>query len=165
MNKSLRTNEEITEIYDRHKLTVFRVCFTFMRNEPDSEDMVSETFHKLIKSEKVFESHEHEKAWLIRTATNLCKNELRGWWRKRENPETLVNLKGSDGVQVNEVLNAVLSLPEKFKTVVYLHYYEGYTTAEIAKIMKKPQNTILYHLAEARKLLKETLGGDFNETR
>ena len=161
MSKSLlRTNEEIAEIYERHKLTVFRVCFAYMRNQTDTEDAVADTFHKLIKSEKVLESVEHEKAWLIKTATNICKNSLSHWWRKREDPDTLENVKGSDGVH-NDVLNAVLALPDKLKAAVYLHYYEGYTTAEIARILKKPQNTVLYHLSEARKLLKTVLGGDF----
>jgi RNA polymerase sigma-70 factor (ECF subfamily) len=157
----LRTNEEITQIYERHKLTVFRVCFAFMKNQADTEDAVQDTFYKLIKSAKKFDSVEHEKAWLIKTATNLCKNFLSHWWRKRENPDNFENLKGSDDVQINEVLSAVMSLPDKFKTVVYLHYYEGYTAAEIAKTLGKPQNTVLYHLAEARKLLKLKLGDDF----
>jgi len=132
-----------------------------MKNQTDTEDMVQDVFYKLIKTGKVFESIEHEKAWLITTATNLCKNALSHWWRKRENPETLEGMYSSNGIEVDEVLDAVMSLPNKFKTVVYLYYYEGYNSAEIAKMLSKPQNTILYHMSEARKILKEKLGGDF----
>lgn len=67
----LRTDKEIAEIYECHKLTVYRVCFAFMKNSADTEDVVQDTFFQLIKTGTVFESEEHEKAWLIRTATNL----------------------------------------------------------------------------------------------
>ena len=75
MAKSLlRTDREIAEIYERHKKTVFRVCFAYMKNTADTEDAVQDTFFQLIKTGKPFESEEHEKAWLIRTATNICRN-------------------------------------------------------------------------------------------
>lgn len=83
MSKSLlRTDKEIAEIYKRHSKTVYRVCFAYMKNPADTEDAVQDTFFQLIKSGPAFESEEHEKAWLIRTATNICKNVLRHWWRR-----------------------------------------------------------------------------------
>ncbi len=85
MDSSLCMDEEITKIYDRHFHTVYRVCFSFMKNEEDAEDMVQETFLKLISCKKQFESEEHEKAWLIVTASNTCKDELRRWKRRLEN--------------------------------------------------------------------------------
>ena len=69
----LRTNEELIQMYNRHVDTVYRVCFMFMKNGPDTEDMVQNTFIRLMKDKTVFQSTEHEKAWLIRTATNLCR--------------------------------------------------------------------------------------------
>ncbi|MCQ1528321.1 RNA polymerase sigma factor [Lutispora saccharofermentans] len=88
MAKSLlRTNNEVAEIYRRHVNTVYWVCFTYMKNPADTEDAVSETFLNLMKSGSAFESEEHEKSWLIRTATNVCKNLLKHWWRKNENLE------------------------------------------------------------------------------
>ena len=69
----MRTSEELQQIYERHVNTVYRVCFMFMKNRPDTEDMVQNTFIRLMKDKTVFESEEHEKAWLIRTATNLCR--------------------------------------------------------------------------------------------
>ena len=84
MVSSLRTDEEFVEIYNRHVDTVYRVCFSFMKNAADTEDMVQETFLKFISSRKSFASEEHEKAWLIVTASNTCKDELRRFKRKLE---------------------------------------------------------------------------------
>lgn len=93
MSKSLlRTDKEIAEIYKRHSKTVYRVCFAYMKNPADTEDAVQDTFFQLIKSGPAFESEEHEKAWLIRTATNICKNVLRHWWRRHEIIEDFYNL-------------------------------------------------------------------------
>jgi len=164
MSDSLsRTDREIAEIYERHKMTVYRVCFSYMKNETDTEDAVQETFIRLIKSDKAFENEEHEKAWLIRVAANLCKNTLRHWWRKRENLEDYNNLPGQENIEVDDVFNAVMSMPDKYKTTVYLYYYEGYNSVEISSILKKPQSTIRSHLLEARKILRNILDGESNE--
>ena len=164
MAKSLlRTDREIAEIYERNKKTVYRVCFAYMRNMADTEDAVQNTFFQLIKAGKPFESAEHEKAWLIRTATNICKNILRNWWHKRENLDDHQNLRGDVNIKNDDVFNVVLGLPDKYKTVVYLYYYEGYNSIEISKILEKPQSTIRNHLHEARSILREKLGGDFYE--
>ena len=164
MTKSLlRTDREIAEIYERHKKTVYRMCFAYMKNTADTEDAVQDTFLQLIRTGTAFESEEHEKAWLIRTATNICKNVLRNWWRRRENIEDYENLQGSGNINIDNVFSVVMGLPDKYKTVVYLYYYEGYNSIEISKILKKPQSTIRNYLHEARSVLKEKLGGDFDE--
>lgn len=159
----LRTDKEIAEIYSRHIKTVYRVCFAYMKDPADAEDAVQDTFFKLIRSGPAFDGEEHEKAWLIRTASNVCKNVLRHWWRRRESIEDCPTLPGSDEPEIDDVFQAVMALPDKYKAVVYLHYYEGYSGAEIAGILKKPQSTIRNHLHEARAILKERLGDDFDE--
>ena len=163
MAKSLlRTDREIAELYERHGKTVYRVCFAYMKNPADTEDAVQDTFIRLMKAGPVFESGEHEKAWLIRTASNICRNFLRNWWRGRENLEDHENLQGTDDPN-GEILEAVIDLPEKYKTVVYLYYYEGYDSVEIAGALGKPQSTIRNYLHEARGVLRSKLGGDFDE--
>jgi RNA polymerase sigma-70 factor (ECF subfamily) len=135
-----------------------------MKNAADTEDAVQDTFIKMIKSGKVFESAEHEKAWLtwlIRTAANICKDNLRNWWRKHENLEDFENLPNDRPVSFDDTLYAVLDLPDKYKTVVCMYYYEGYSSVEIAEMLNKPQSTIRSHLLEARIILKNKLGGDF----
>lgn len=161
----LRTDKEITELYKRHVKTVYRVCFVYMKNAADTEDIVQETFYKLIKNGKVFESEKHEKAWLIRVAANLCKNTLNHWWRKRKKLEDYENLQANNDFETDDTFSVVMDLPDKYKTVVYLYYYEGYDSVEISEILNKPKSTIRNYLHEARKLLKEKLnyGGDFNE--
>jgi len=155
-------DREIAEIYERHKSTVYRVCFAYMKNAADTEDAVQNAFFQLIKAGKVFEGEEHEKAWLIRTATNLCKNSLRSWWRKRENIDDHENLQDAENMEVDDVFSAVMGLPDKYKTVVYLYYYEGYNSVEISNILNKPQATIRNHIHEARNILRNKLGGEFN---
>ena len=154
----LRTDKEIAEIYERHSKTVYRVCFAYMKNPMDTEDAVQETFVRLITKSPRLESEEHEKAWLIRTAANICKDELKNWWRKHENIDDHLDLQAEDMPKTDDVFKAVMQLPDKYKTVIYLYYYEGYDSVEIAKILKKPKSTIRNHLREARNLLKERLG-------
>jgi len=165
MAKSLlRTNSEIAEIYNRHVKTIYGVCFAYMKNPADTEDAVSETFIKLIKSAPMFESEEHEKAWLIRIASNVCKDVLKHWWRRKEDiADYSETLKTEDSLEYSGLLKAVCSLPDKYKTAVHLYYYEGYNSSEISQILRKPQSTIRYYLSEARKILRKKLGGDFDE--
>ena len=165
MAKSLlRTNNEIVGIYNRHVKTIYGVCFTYMKNPADTEDAVSETFIKLIKFAPMLESEEHEKAWLIRTASNVCKDVLKHSWRRNENlTEYSETLKTDDSLEYSGLLDAVCSLPDKYKTAVHLYYYEGYNSSEISQILRKPQSTIRYYLHEARKILRKKLGGDFDE--
>ena len=158
-----RTDKEIEELYTRHGKTVYRVCYAYMRNPADTEDAVQETFFRLIRYSPAFESEEHEKAWLIRTAANICKNTLRHWWRRRESIEDFTDLPGTARIGENDVMSAVTQLPEKLKTVVYLYYYEGYNSVEIARMLKQPQSTVRTHLRRARAILKERLGEDFDE--
>ncbi|MDF2844718.1 MAG: polymerase sigma factor [Herbinix sp.] len=156
-----RTDKEIAEIYTRHVKTIYRICYTYMKNSSDTEDIVQETFIRLMKFGGSYESEEHEKAWLIRTAANLCKDNLKHWWRKRENLEDYQNLLDDNNTKNNDTLEVVMSLPDKYKTVVYLYYYEGYTSVEISKILSKPQSTIRNYLHEARNILRTKLGSDF----
>ncbi|MCL2286599.1 MAG: RNA polymerase sigma factor [Firmicutes bacterium] len=155
-NPLLRTDKEIAELYERHNDMVYRICFAYMKNIADTEDAVQDTFCKLITSGVFFESDEHEKAWLIRVASNLCKNKLRHWWRKRENLEDYGTLQAQKP-DIDETFSVVMGLPDKYKTVVYLYYYEGYDSVEIAKILQKPQSTIRFYLSNARKMLRDKL--------
>ena len=159
----LRTDKEITEIYERQVQTVWRVCCAYMKNDTDTEDAVQETFFRLIRSGPAFESEEHEKAWLIRTASNVCKNTLKHWWRRRESLEEHGELAGPRREETGDVLDAVLSLPDRYKTAVYLYYYEGRSGKEIAELLHRPYSTIRNQLREARALLRERLGDDFDE--
>ena len=146
------------ETYNRHVDMVYRVCYSFMKNQTDTEDMVQETFLRLLSNQKKFADERHEKAWLIVTASNLCKDTLKKWWRTNENiddyPDLPQKTNGSSAV-----MEAILSLSDDYKTVVYMYYYEGYSTAEIAQFLGCPDATVRSRLARARKQLQAMLGG------
>ena len=163
--KTPRTPEEIAVIYDRQMPTVWRVCRSYMKDAADTEDAAADTFAALIRSSPVFASEEHEKAWLIRTASNICKNMLRRASRRTESLEDLSSggdrpefAAEEDGDELASLREAVDALPERYRIAVCLHYFEGYATGEIAEVLKKPPSTVRNWLSEARKLLKERLG-------
>lgn len=116
---------------------------------------------KLIGSDKRFESAEHEKAWLIVCASNHCKDVLKSSARAKaaDMPEDIADEQAQAPMH-DDTLEAVLALPEKYKDCVYLHYYEGYKTDEIARITGRTPSTVRSHLSEARALLRQTLGGE-----
>lgn len=155
----LRTNKEIMEIYDRQVDTVYRVCYAFMKNPADAEDMTQETFLRLMSNEKPFADERHEKAWLIVTASNLCKDALKKWWRRHEDIEDYLNLPQQTGEDRSDVLSAILALPKDYKDAMYMFYYEGYSTGEIAKYLNCPESTVRSRLSRGRKRLTTMLGG------
>ena len=153
-------------IFRRQVKTAYRVCYSFMGNSADAEDAVQTTFLKLASSGKTFEDAEHEKAWIIVCASNVCRDILKSAayrFRADEAPELLesnMNAKpASSSDESADVREAIMALPERYKDCVYLHYYEGYKTAEIAEMLQKPPSTIRNYLSEARALLKTALEG------
>jgi len=130
-----------------------------MQNAHDTEDCVSDTFMKLIKLNPQFNDLEHEKAWLIRTASNICKNHLKHLSRKHTDLTEHENYISYEDEQESDVLTAVRNLPEKLRTPIYMYYYEGYNSVEIAKILKIHESTIRKYLKQARELLKDSLEG------
>ena len=135
--------------------TVYRVCYLYVKNPHDTEDMVQNTFIRLMRDDSVtFESNEHEKAWLIRTAVNLCKDFFKSRKRISLNYDSLQESAHYDQYRFNEALEKVLELPPKYKTAIYMYYYEGYTSSEIAKILGMKESTVRSRLHHGRKRLK-----------
>jgi len=147
----------IEEIYRRHFDMVYRISFSYLKNSSDAEDSTSDVFAKLMQKNVTFQNAEHEKAWLIRTAINICKNYLNHWWRSRADINGYENLPSDDSFRIDETLQIVMELPVRYKDVIYLYYYEGYTSEEIAEILQKPHSTIRNHLREARIKLRGVL--------
>ena len=156
MTTLLRTDKDIEDIYRRYVDILYRVAYSFMKNSADAEDMVQETFIRLLRSGTSFASEQHEKAWLIVTVSNLCKSALRSPWQRREALDAITE----PSTVEDAPLDAVLALPEDYKLPVYLFYYEGYPTAEIARMLGVAPATVRSRLNRARKKLKLTLGGD-----
>ncbi len=154
----MKTKEEWTQIYRRHCKTVWNICYPYFMNPADTEDAVQETFLRLIRSGKVFRDEDHEKAWLIVTAKNVCRDELKRARRKDVALEAAAELRAPQ-TQGDETLLAIQALPEKQRTVIYLYYYEGYGTVKISQMLRRPQASVRSDLRRGRMALKKRLGG------
>ena len=139
--------------------SVYRLCYSYLGSAADAEDATQATFMKLVDKPRTFKDHEHEKAWLLACAANVCKDELKSARRKRAGDMPADIVDPQSHAESSNVLDAVLALPEQYKDCVYLHYYEGYKTNEIASMTNTPPSTIRNRLSEARKLLKASLDG------
>ena len=160
----MRSEEEANRAIERYSDTVRRLCMIHLKNEADTEDIFQTVFLKYVLSFVSFESEEHDKAWFIRVTINACRDLLRSFFRKNTVPlDQLLDQPAPVGEDHREVLEAVLSLPPRYKDAVYLHYYEGYTAPEISRILGKNVNTVYTLLGRARQLLKEKLGGEGDE--
>ncbi|MDR0920666.1 MAG: RNA polymerase sigma factor [Oscillospiraceae bacterium] len=148
---------DFEEVYKRNVDTVYRVCFGYLKNVQDTQDAVEDTFVKILQKPVKFENAEHEKAFLIKTSANICKNILKHWSRKNENIEDYENLSVNQGFEIDETLQEVLNLSPKLRSAVYLYYYEGYPTKTIAKLLGTTDTAVRMRLSEARKQLKANI--------
>ena len=150
---------DIEAVFKRHVKAVYRLCYSYFGNAADAEDAVQATFMKLVVTPRDFNDEEHEKAWLLACAANVCKDELKSARRKRagEMPADVPDGSAQAEVEPNDVLEAVLALPDQYKDCVYLHYYEGYKIVEIAAMTDTPSSTVRNRLSDARKLLRSAM--------
>lgn len=158
----MRTMQELTECYARHRKTVWNICYSYLMNPADTEDAVQDTFLRYIESSRRFADENHEKAWLIVTARNVCKDELKRARRKNIPLERAGELSAAAD-EKTELLSAIQALPDQQKTAVYLHYYEGCSCAEIAAMLRRRESTVRSDLRRARLTLKARIGGKNDE--
>lgn len=157
----LRSKKELSEIYERQVDMIYRVCFMYFNgNDSDIEDAIQTTFLKLLKASTQFENTEHEKAWLIVTTSNVCRNMLSSTWKKRVELDSEKLERQSISAKIDKTLEYVMELPDKYKAAVYMFYYEGYSCKEIAKSMGKTENSVWGYLNKGRKLLKAMIKED-----
>lgn len=157
----MRSEQEVNSAIDRYADLVRRLCMIHLKNHADAEDIFQTVFLKYAMSDQPFQNTEHEKAWMIRVTINACRDLLRSFFRSRTvSLDALVEQPAQIPEDHREVLEAVLSLPQKYRDVIYLHYYEDYTAAQIGGILHKNTNTIYTLLTRGRQLLRERLGGD-----
>ena len=158
----MRGEEEAARAIERYGDMVRRLCMVHLKNYHDTQDIFQTVFLKYVLRSAPFESQEHEKAWFIRVTLNACRDLLKSVFRSRVvSLEELGDLGVSSDTpsEESQVLQAILSLPPKYKNVVYLHYYEGYTAPQISRILGKNVNTIYTLLTRSKGLLRERLGG------
>lgn len=159
----MRSEQEVNRAVDKYADTVKRICILHLKNTSDAEDIFQEVFLKYALCDTAFENQNHEKAWIIRVAVNACKDLIKSFFRSRTvSIDELISLPAGEKEDLSYVLEAVLGLPEKYKDAIYLHYYEGYSAAEIGKIIGKKENTVYSLLSRGRLMLKDKLGGDLD---
>ena len=151
--------QDIEQAMEKYGDMVYRIALTHTGSPENAEDIFQDVF--IAYSEKIikFKNEDHEKAWLIRVTINKCKNLKSSSWNKKT-VELDENIKFESPEELG-VFEAVNSLPENYKTVIYLIYYEGYKVKEIAKILKTNENTVKTWAFRARQMLKESLEGGF----
>lgn len=142
--------------YEKQFRYVWNLCIAFLKNVEDTEDAVQEVFMRLLDSELPFADEGQIRVWLIVTAKNVCRDELRRA-RRREVPLDDVQTRAAPPPEIDETLTLVRSLPLRYRTPIYLFYYEGYSTAQIAALLSRKESTVRSDLRRGRKKLKEIL--------
>lgn len=134
---------------------IYRLAYSYLKNNADAEDICSEVFFRLYKYKGEFAADENCKAWLMRVAVNLAKNQLKSVWfaRRTELDETIPAQAENDP----ELYEQVMKLPPKYRLVIHLYYFEGYSAKEIGQLTGTPVSTVTTHLARARKQLKDLI--------
>ena len=149
--------EEFLRLAGTYKDTVYRVALHALGSPHDADDIVQETLLRLWKRAEPFESEAHAKHWLIRVALNLCKNVFRAPWRKLTSLDELDTAAVFDTPEQGALYAEVMALPEKYRTVLYLFYYEDYSVKEVAQLLGISESAVTTQLSRARQALKTKL--------
>lgn len=148
--------EQLTELFRRYGDDVFRLACSYLGSRADGEDVCQSVFLKLAEGKTALLPG-REKAWLLTCTANLCKSQLRSFWRRNvgELDESLPFRDGSD----REVWDAVMALPPKYRAVIHLYYWEGFDQGEIGDILHISRTAVQTRMARARDMLRKELGG------
>lgn len=168
INVALNPSDAVENALNLFGDAVLRLAYSYLKTREDAEDVVQDTLIRLMQSEEIFENEEHMKAWMLRVAANLCKDILKSSRRQKE----VAMVEGyEEGVEdeyntgENDVMKAVMSLPEKYRSVIHLYYFEEYATKEIAVIMGKKEATVRSLLKRGREKLESILSKKYDERR
>ena len=168
INVALNPSDAVENALNLFGDAVLRLAYSYLKTREDAEDVVQDTLIRLMQSGEIFENEEHMKAWMLRVAANLCKDILKSSRRQKE----VVMVEGyEEGVEdeyntgENDVMKAVMSLPEKYRSVIHLYYFEEYATKEIAVIMGKKEATVRSLLKRGREKLESILSKKYDERR
>lgn len=150
--------QEARRLVETYSDMILRLSLGYVKSRQEAEDICQDVFLKYLSVDTVFHSEEHEKAWMIRTTVNACKDVLKSAYHRRiivtdevqGQPSQMEN-------DFSEVREAVCSLPAKYHVVIYLYYFEGYSIKEIAKMLGKTQNAVSLSLSRGRKKLRGIL--------
>ena len=160
---SLCTKESFDEVMRKYADMVYRLAYSRVGNSTDADDVFQEVFLRYIKADKTYNDEEHRKAWLIKITLNCSKSFLTSAWNRHRDFEEPDENEGMDDENIknteikSDVLNALLKLDTKYRTAIYLHYYEGYSVKELSKILKISESNVKVRLKRGRDKLKELI--------
>jgi RNA polymerase sigma-70 factor (ECF subfamily) len=143
----------IMQKYDKYKNMLFQITMSYLGNKYDCEDVIQEAFIRLCYYAPEFEEDENEKRWLIRITINLCKNHVKSFWNRMKVPiEGLYEYYSQENEK--EIMSDIIHLPIKYKSIILLHYIEGYKISEISKILNLSESAVKMRLKRGRERLK-----------
>ena len=155
--------QPVQQLIERYQNSLYAAAFNTCQNQMDAEDVVQETFVQYYTSRKEFESGQHIRAWLLRVVINKARNINRTFWKKNKcSLEDYIETLTFPDSQSRDLFEEVMKLPDKYRIVIHLFYYEDYSVKEIAEILKLSQSNVKVRLSRARALLKESLKGEWN---
>ena len=154
--ETVSISQQAAQILDTYGDTILRYAYSYLHNRSDTEEVLQDTLIQFLKTRPVFESDEHEKAWLLQVAGNLCKNRLK-YNSLRQTDELREELIAEQREDLSFIWDAVQALPVQYREVIHLFYREGYSTREISQILGRKEATIRSDLSRGRGKLKELL--------
>lgn len=145
-------------LFETYRDNLFAVAFNVCKNPQDAEDVVQDTFMQYYALQKEFDSEQHIRAWLIRVAVNKAKNKNRSFWRRNKmSLEDYMETLSFETPESENLFETVMQLPDKYRTVIHLFYYEDYSVHEISEILKLSESNVKVRLSRGRSLLREML--------
>ena len=150
--------EQVAAAVEKYAATVYRVALSCVKNRESAEDIMQDVFLKLLRRKDAFESAEHMKRWLIRCTVNAGRDLLASAWRRKATPlDALYDIGEEPDWEERALFDMVMRLPKQCRVICYMHYYEGYSTEEIARIAGCKPSTVRTRLHRARERLRTTL--------
>lgn len=150
--------QPVDELIACYQDNLYAVAFNICKNQMDAEDVVQETFVQYYTTKKQFEDQQHLRAWLIRVAINKAKNLTRTFWKRNKcSLEDYMETLTFEDTDSRNLFEEVMKLPDKYRIIIHLFYYEDYSVKEIAEILKLSESNVKTRLSRGRTLLKNTL--------
>lgn len=151
-------------IVDENINAIYRLALSYCKNKADAEDVVQNTFAKLLENKRDFQDQEHVRRWLMRVAINECKNLLKSFWKRNVSSIEVLKTEPEEITEQNlEFIDQIYKLAPKYRVVIHLYYFEGYRVQEIADILNISKSNVQVRLLRARNKLKEQMGGRSHE--
>ena len=144
-------------LVDAYADMILRISYQYLKQTWDAEDICQTVFLKYLTYDCRFDTPEHEKAWIIRTTINTCKDHVKSSFFRRTVPLDEAAAVAVPQIPDAGILGAVRTLPRNYRISIYLYYYEGYSAREIGAILGKSEGTVSQYLSRGRKRLKQML--------